>query len=76
MAQLHLVSSTIPTIEIAYDGDRARIGCPNSKIHPCNTMYYTLMRSHLFVDAMVFPLPKQIQVEIAKDGRNSLFFRG
>src|SRR5437764_10443011 len=34
MPQVHRIGSTLPVVKVAYDGDRTRIGSPESEVDP------------------------------------------
>src|SRR5205085_12195480 len=76
MPQVHRVDTAIPVIEIPYDGDRKRIGGPYGEIDAFYAVEGTGVRTHLLIDAVVLALPKQIQVEFAKNGKRILFWCG
>src|SRR6266702_6800437 len=67
VTQLHGVSSTLPVIEIPNDRDCKGIWCPYSKVNARYAIHRAYMRSHLLIDAIIFSLPKQVKIKIAKN---------
>src|SRR5258708_29872189 len=72
---MHWMCSMLPAVEIADDGSCLGVGCPDKKVHPRHTVHGAGVRSHLFIDTMMFTLAKQVQVEVAQYGRCILLAR-
>src|SRR5437588_6077165 len=72
MSQVHRISSTLPVVKVAYDGDSKSIGSPESEVDPHHTVDSAQMRSHFLIDAIVLALPKQVQIEVAQHGCSML----
>src|SRR6266516_1254332 len=67
VAALHRRLRAIPAVEVADRRDGACIRRPERKIDARDSMYRAELRAELIVDVVVPPLPKQVEVEIAKD---------
>src|SRR5690242_9657452 len=68
VSQMHGSSSMLPAIEVTNHRDRMSIGSPEGKIDTCYTVDDAEMGPHFLIDAILFPLSKQVQVEVAQDG--------
>ena len=68
VTQPHRVSSTLPTIEIPNNRDCKGIRRPYSKVNARYAVHHAYMRSHFLIDAIIFSLPKQVKIKIAKNG--------
>src|SRR6266496_2568889 len=61
-----------PTVEVADHGDGACIGSPERKVDAWHPADRAEMGTHFLIDAILFPLSEQVQVEVAQDGGNIL----
>ena len=64
---MHWIGVTIPAIEITNHRDRQRMRRPDGEIDPRHSIDRARVRAHLLVDAIMLALPKEVQVEIAKN---------
>jgi hypothetical protein len=60
--------AAIPTVEVTEDGDVASIGRPNGEVYPLNAITGEKMSAEFFVDAVVVPFAKQVNVEVGQFG--------
>ena len=70
VSAVHRVGVAVPAVEISDDRDSQRVGRPDGEVDPGHAINLAQMRAHLFIDAVVFSLPKEIEVEIAKHRRH------
>ena len=71
-ARTQRMRAMVPTVEAAYHINFARIGSPERKIDTRYTVDDAQMGPHFFIDVILFPLSKQVQVEVTQDGGNIL----
>src|SRR2546423_11769775 len=72
VSQVHRSGPMLPIVEVADHRDRACIGSPESKVDACHPVDDEQMGTHFLIDAILFPLSEQVQVEVAQDGGNIL----
>src|SRR5579883_2413175 len=66
----HLVLAAIPVVKITQNRRITGIGCPYSKIDPLDPVHLGQVGTHLFIDAMVITLSKQVDVKFSEVGRS------
>src|SRR5712692_1417311 len=64
---MHWIGVTIPAIEITNHRDRQGIRRPDGEIDPRYSIDRARVRAHLLIYTIVLALPKEVQVEIAKN---------
>ncbi len=66
MTQPHWVAAAVPGVEIADNGNAARVRRPNSKAHPRHAIHHHRVRAEALAEVAVLPLDEEVYVEFAQ----------
>src|SRR5258708_20747464 len=66
MTQPHRVAAPIPAVEIADDGNAARVRRPNGKTHAWHAIHHHRVRAEALAEIAVLPLAEEVYVEFAQ----------
>ena len=71
-AHPHQVTLGVPEIEIAYEGDRLRVGREQDEADPRDALAGHRMRAELVIEALMRAFAEQIEIEVAQDRRKAV----
>src|SRR5580704_863152 len=63
LARIHGMRVRVPAVEVADHRDAFRVGCPHSEVGAAPAVLLHYMRAELLVEARVFALVEQMQIE-------------